>query len=172
MGAREENAFMTIPRYESYRAYYGTVYREFVCYTVVYQAAVLMGSVVGYLLVLPRHHAMAFDGRQFAIAQVCMLMGNLLFGAVMSICILRWNALRTSILIYPGIPLFSYYTGSGMPVRWSNLLPGTWLMAARSSMVSKGGYSVPAVLLLELVLFVGCSYLLINMRSGKQGMKR
>ena len=67
-----------------------------------------------------------------------MLMGELFFGAVMSIFILRWNALRGAIVIYPGIPMISYYLGSSLPVKWSNLLPGNWLMAARSNLVSKG----------------------------------
>ena len=99
-------------------------------------------------------------------SQVCMLMGELFFGAVMSIFILRWNALRGAIVIYPGIPMISYYLGSSLPVKWSNLLPGNWLMAARSNLVSKGGYSMAAALFVELLLFVICSCLLVNMRPG------
>ena len=76
------------------------------------------------------------------------------------------NALRGAIVIYPGIPMISYYLGSSLPVKWSNLLPGNWLMAARSNLVSKGGYSMAAALFVELLLFVICSCLLVNMRPG------
>lgn len=163
---REENAYMIIPRYKSFRAYYGSVYRELVGYTFLYQTAILTGSIVGYRLVWYTHHVQAFDERQFLGSQVCMLMGELFFGAVMSIFILRWNALRGAIVIYPGIPMISYYLGSSLPVKWSNLLPGNWLMAARSNLVSKGGYSMAAALFVELLLFVLCSCLLVNMRPG------
>ena len=163
---REENAYMIIPRYKSFRAYYGSVYRELVGYTFLYQTAILTGSIVGYRLVWYTHHVQAFDERQFLGSQVCMLMGELFFGAVMSIFILRWNALRGAIVIYPGIPMISYYLGSSLPVKWSNLLPGNWLMAARSNLVSKGGYSMAAALFVELLLFVICSCLLVNMRPG------
>ena len=37
---REENAYMIIPRYKSFRAYYGSVYRELVGYTFLYQTAI------------------------------------------------------------------------------------------------------------------------------------
>lgn len=157
---------MIIPRYKSFRAYYGSVYRELVGYTFLYQTAILTGSIVGYRLVWYTHHVQAFDERQFLGSQVCMLMGELFFGAVMSIFILRWNALRGAIVIYPGIPMIPYYLGSSLPVKWSNLLPGNWLMAARSNLVSKGGYSIAAVLFVELLLFVICSCLLVNMRPG------
>lgn len=46
---REENAYMIIPRYKSFRAYYGSVYRELVGYTFLYQTAILTGSIVGYI---------------------------------------------------------------------------------------------------------------------------
>ena len=61
------------------------------------------------------------------------------------------NALRGAIVIYPGIPMISYYLGSSLPVKWSNLLPGNWLMAARSNLVSKGGYSMAAALLVSRI---------------------
>lgn len=56
---REENAYMIIPRYKSFRAYYGSVYRELVGYTFLYQTAILTGSIVGYRLVWYTHHVQA-----------------------------------------------------------------------------------------------------------------
>lgn len=56
---------MIIPRYKSFRAYYGSVYRELVGYTFLYQTAILTGGIVGYRLVWYTHHVQAFDERQF-----------------------------------------------------------------------------------------------------------
>lgn len=58
---REENAYMIIPRYKSFRAYYGSVYRELVGYTFLYQTAILTGSIVGYRLVWYTHHVQALE---------------------------------------------------------------------------------------------------------------
>lgn len=95
--------------------------------------------------------------------KICILMGNLFLGILVLFCIVYFDSSKLSILIYPGIPIFSFVIGTKLSSA-NNLLPGNWLFISRSNIMTNHGYHLTYVLILELLVFTIFSWKILNKR--------
>ena len=156
---REENSYMTIARFPSFRKYYQSTYYRFIGYSFAYQLTVFLGAIAGYEIIRTIHTVDKINWLYFVLSQFCLLMGNLFFGSIIFYAILHKNAIKWAIVCYPGIPVFSLFSKEYLPKMVSNFIPGSWMMLARSRLFSEEGFFLWVVFLIEIVVFalVSCA---------------
>ncbi|MCD7825188.1 MAG: hypothetical protein LUH14_04405 [Clostridiaceae bacterium] len=155
---REENSYFSIVRYSSFRRYYLSVYKSFVIYTAVYQAAVFSGALMGYSIVRAYRSVAGLNWYFLLMSQMLMLLGNLFFGVIMLYAILQKDAIKCAVVVYPGIPVIALLSKEYLPQAVNNLIPGNWMMLARSRELFGGGFSIGMAVVLELEVFVLVSW--------------
>lgn len=165
--SREENSYFSIVRYPSFRRYYQSVYQSFVIYTAVYQAAVFSGALIGYGIVRAYRSVEGLSWYFLLMSQMLMLLGNLFFGVIMLYAILHKDAVKWAVALYPGIPVIALLSKEYLPQAVNNLIPGNWMMLARSREFCGGGFSIGKAVLLELAVFVLVSWRVVFKKKEK-----
>ncbi len=150
--------YFSIVRYSSFHRYYLSVYKSFVIYTAVYQAAVFSGALIGYGIVRAYRNVEKLNWYFLLMSQMLMLLGNLFFGVIMLYAVLHKDAIKCAVVLYPGIPVIALLSKEYLPQAANNLIPGNWMMLARSREFCGGGFSVSMVVVLELAVFVLVSW--------------
>jgi len=162
---REEKSYMAVARYPSFQAYYRMAYGYFVKNTVAFQISVFLGALSGYAVLCGMGRRVVLNMYYVLLSQLCMMLGNLFFGILIFYCVFHRGGVKLAVVIYPGMPVLALVFGESLPVMISNFLPGSWMMFGRSGIYSDGGFSLWAVLLAELVLFLAVSSLAVRRRS-------
>jgi hypothetical protein len=163
---REDNSYFSIVRYASFHRYYLSVYKVFVLYTAAYQLAVLLGALAGCGIVRGYRRVEDISWHPLLLSQMLMLLGNFFFGVIMLYAVLRKNAVKWLVVFYPGIPVIALLSKEYLPGAVNNLIPGNWMMLARSREFCAGGFSVWTVCVVELAVFLVVSGMTIHKRRG------
>lgn len=161
---QEESSYMSIARYGNFHRYYKTVYSTFLQLTAWYQLFVCIGAAAGAALTAVMGSTVKLGYMEFLLIQLCLFVGNLFFGSIMLFFIVRRNDIKAAIIVYPVFPLICLFAKK-LPRGICNILPGSWLMFGRSSLAAAGGFSVGAVMVVELLLFAGVSFLFFKKRT-------
>lgn len=165
---REEISYISIIRYNSFRYYYLSVYKSFIIYSISYQIAVFLGALTGYGIVSIYCRVEEVYWYYLLMSQLLLLAGNLFLGVLILYAVLHKHAVKCTLLFYPTIPVIALLSKEYLPQSVNNIIPGNWLMLARSSEFYDGGFDIRKTFIFEVVVFVLVSYMVFNSRDSKE----